>query len=260
MPLIRKEKTSLGRCLLAETTRQGPDRAAILRDNAKYIYAPEFALNGRRFHEMFFDLASDPLEKTDLFAKLRERALTLAGELFSSGLYVERRAWRLSWGASPQAARLKGELRTSGKFIYEYKDNTIYGTDAKGLLVTKEFPWDKKEDNRLTFVNVTNDPNGITVMTEPETAPVTVELLFGGKEDPGRVLLGGPKNRAPSGHIVLSEPIAREPGVEPPPGGCLIWSESVWVNSKQVLRAEVGDPIKLSPEVIEHLRSLGYVQ
>jgi hypothetical protein len=173
---------------------------------------------------------------------------------------VQRRIWHLRWGKSAQPPQLKGELHTTGKFIYLYKENTIYATDAKGLLIAEEFPWEKKFDNKISFVNVNLEENGISFMTEPETAPVDFHLLVRNKEEPGRVWIGGPQNKPASAHFTLDQPVALQPGATPPADGYLIWSDSVWVNAKQVLRAEVGDPIKLSPTVIEHLRSLGYVQ
>ncbi len=258
---LRNEKPKFARFLLAETTRQGPDRVAIVKEFKKYIYSPQFRMNGRQFEEKYFNLLDDPGETKNLLAVDSAEAQRLAGQLFSSGLYVQRRVWHLRWAATPGEMHLKGDIEASGRFVYEYKENTIYDTDAQGLMVAAEFPWNKTSDKKLTFLNVDPTANGLTFGVEPETSPVTIQLLFNNKEDPSRVWLGGPKSKPTVGQFTLDHPVALEPGVTaPPPGVVLIWSESLWVNSKQVLRAEVGDPIKLSPQVIEHLRSLGYLQ
>jgi arylsulfatase A-like enzyme len=262
MPLIRDEKTTLDRPLLAETTRQGPDRVTIIRDFQKFVYSPEFMLNGRSFDERLFDLAKDPEESTDLIDSAGDRAEKLRNELFSSGLYVQRRAWHIRWGATKETITVKGEIRTPnpGTFIYQYKDNTIYGVDDKGMISTREFPWEKRKDNEIAFINLHTRSNGIAFMTEPETADIGFHLTFNKREDPTRICLGSCDTHPGSGHFTLDKMVELTGDAEPPPGKVLIWTESVWVNSKQVLRAEVGDPIKLSAEVVDHLRSLGYVQ
>jgi arylsulfatase A-like enzyme len=248
------------RLLLAETRRQGPDRVAAIKDFKKYVYSPPFRLNGRLFEEKFFNLRDDPGELKNLFGSNSVEAQKLAGEMFESGLYVLRRVWHLQWGAAKGDASLKGEVRTDGKIVYLYKENTIYDTDDAGLLVSTEFPWNKTDEKKITFVNIDPTVNGFSFSPEPETAPITVQLYFNGKEDASRIWLGGPKNKASAGHFTLDRPVALEPGAQPPPGGVLIWCDGVWVNAKQVLRAQVGDPIKLAPQVVERLRSLGYLQ
>ncbi|NLH49726.1 MAG: sulfatase [Myxococcales bacterium] len=260
MPVVRGQEKSINRYLLSETTRQGPDRVTLIRDFEKYLYSPPFRLNSRNFGEMLFNLRNDPGEKTDLLPTDPETGAKLSGELFASGLYVHRRAWHLRWGKGDKGQPLKGELRTNGKFIYLYKNNTIYSTDDKGLMTSMEFPWDKKDDNKVTFVNNPNEENGISFMTEPETAPITFQLLVGGKESPANIWLGGSGKHPTSGLFTLNETVELTGQPQPPAGGYLIWSDSLWVNAKQVLRSEVGDPIKLAPEVVEHLRSLGYIQ
>ena len=92
-----------------------------------------------------------------------------------------------------------------------------------------------------------------------ETSPVTLQLLFSHREAPGRVWLGGPNRHPNAAEFTVTEPIALTGTGAPPAGAVLIWSDTVWINSKQILRTEVGDPIKLSPEVIEQLRGLGYL-
>lgn len=260
MPLIRNEIQHLDRSLLSETTRQGPDRATIIRDFKKFVYAPEFMLNGRDFKERYFDLRADPKELRDLLETQPDAAKKLANELFSSGLYVQRRAWHIRWSPDAKPVTIKGEIRSAGKFISQYKDNTIYGTDERGLLMTKEFPWEKRKDNEITFVNIDDRANGIAFMTEPETEEITFHLTFNRKEDPKRICLGSCDKHPGSGHFTINEPLPLAGKATPPAGSVLIWSEAVWVNAKQVLRAEVGDPIRLAPDVVEHLRSLGYVQ
>ena len=260
LPIISKQKTTLGRSLLSETTRQGPDRVTIIRDYQKFMYSPELMLNGRQFGESLFDLNADPQELTDLFEKQPKAAKKLKNELFSTGLYIQRRAWHVRWAKTTEAMTLKGSIRTGGDFIYQYKDNTIYGTDERGGLITREFPWEKKKGNEITFVNIRDRDNGIAFMTDPETADVTFHLTFNKREDPARICLGTCEKHPESGHFTLSKSVEGNPKTKLPPGHVLVWSEPIWVNSKQVLRAEVGDPIKLSPEVVQHLRSLGYIE
>jgi len=259
LPLLRGQNVNLNRHLLAETTRQGPDRVALIKGRDKYIYSPKFRLNSRRFDEMLFNLETDPGELDDLRQKEKDLAEQLAGELFSTGLYVQRRAWHIRWGNSAKMQRLKGMINTDGKFIYIYKENTIYSTDAQGLLTSLEFPWNKNDPRKIEFLAPSNMDNGITMMTEPETSPISFHLLIEDKEQPDKIWLGGPHHRAESANLTLSEQVTLTGAPEPPPDGFLIWSEPIWVNSKQILRAEVGDPIKLSPQVIEQLRSLGYL-
>lgn len=257
MPLIRGETETLKRHLMAETTRQGPDRVAIIKDRYKYIYSPKFNLNGRSFDELLFNLRADPLESNNLIREEKKKASALNSEIFSTGMYVQRRIWHLRWGK--MAKPLRGVISSTGKFIYTYKQNTIYGTDARGLLTAEEFPLDKKDPRKLQFVSLVDRPNGISFMTDPETVPVHFQLLFAGREQARRIWLGGPDQHPEKGSFALAEQIDLTTDPHPPPEVALIWSDVVWVNYKQVLRSEVGDPIKLSPEVIEQLRSLGYL-
>ncbi len=256
-PLWRGEAHSLGRYVLAETTRQGPDRAALIKDRYKYIYSPPFELNGRKLTSHLFHLTDDPSEVHDLLATDAPRAENLRSQLFSSGLYVERRLWHVRWAGL--ADTMHGVISTTGKVAYVYKANTIYGTDERGLLISREYPLDKTDPAKLQFVTLRKEPNGVSFMTDPETAPVSFQLRFDSRPAPARVCLGNPGRHPDGDTFTLNEPVALLGPDTPPAGAVLIWSEPVWVNSRQVLRAEVGDPIKLSPEVIEQLRSLGYL-
>jgi len=259
MPLIRGEVETLGRSLLAETTRQGPDRVTIIKDREKYMYSPPFALNGRSFGEYLFNLQSDPGEEHDLFGEQRKLAEKLKGELFSGGLYVQRRAWHMRWGKSNGKTPLQASISAAGNFIYVYKQNTIYGTNRRGLLESREYALDKSDPRRLRFGTLCQRANGVSFMTDPETADVSFHLMIDGRERPERIWLGDPSRHPGSGNFTLKEPVELTPGTEPPAGGVLIWSEPLWVNFKQILRAEVGDPIQLSPEVRKQLRELGYI-
>ncbi|HPQ69668.1 MAG TPA: sulfatase [bacterium] len=259
MPAIKGEPFP-DRYLLTETTRQGPDRVSIIKDGLKYMYSPEFALNGRTFGEFLFNLKDDPAEETDLMPSEPDVAGKLSGELFSSGLYIQRRAWHVRWGQAPKPVRIRGQIgATPGKFIYIYKANTIYGTDERGLMTSLEYPLDKKDPQKLQFLALCERDNGVSFMTEPETGPVAFHFFVEGREQTRNILLGNKTTHPGSGNFTLSNEIKREPGLNAPSGGILIWNEPIWVNSKQILRAEVGDPIQLSPEVIEQLRSLGYL-
>jgi len=260
MPLIRGEIQALDRPLLAETTRQGPDRVAVMHEAKKYVYSPEFELNNHKFSELFFDLAQDPEEKNNLLTDAPEAANALKSELFGMGLYMQRRIWHVRWGETDNKQIIEGDLRTDGEFIYHYKDNTIYGTDEQRSLITKEFPWDKRGNARIHFFSKPHLANGLAFMTEPEIkSQVTFNFLINNKEQPELICLGDCDHHPESGNFTLQKPIKLTGDDQPPPGHVLIWSDNIWVNAKQVLRHEIGDPIRIDPKTAEELRSLGYI-
>lgn len=259
MPLIRGESPTLDRPLLAETTRQGPDRVAIMRHAKKYFYSPQFELNNHKFAELFFDLAQDPREMNNLLAADPDSAVQLKNDLFGMGLYMQRRVWHVRWNPEPKQI-IEGDIRTDGEFLYHYKDNTIYGTDEKRALITKEFPWDKKAASRIHFITQPERANGLAFMTEPEIkSKVTFNFLINNKEQPQLICLGDCDHHPESGNFTPQKPITLSGDEQPPAGRLLIWSDSIWVNTKQVLRNEIGDPVPFDPKTLEELRTLGYI-
>jgi len=264
MPLINESGTPPAiedRSLFGETTRQGPDRMCIIKNVDKFIYSPEFALNNIKFGRMLFDLKKDPHEKDDLIGKSPQLAADLEKKLVQSGHYAPRKAWVVKFaGAKDDKTVYSAMITTTGKFVYAFKHNSIYDVDAKGLIISREFPM-KKEDKRIRFIAFANDgDNGLTFSVEPENASVTFHLSIGQKNETNKVMLGEPNKHPDQIPFSLSNDVKMDPKVKLTQPGYLIYSETISTFKDLVMRAEVGDVIMISDDMKEKLRSLGYIQ
>ncbi|MCB1152755.1 sulfatase [bacterium] len=263
VPLMREAdvagaKDLVGRDILAETTRQGPDRAALVRGDTKYIYTPAFRLSGREYASALYDLASDPHETTDRAADDPERAKAMLRGIAEAGGYQKRRQFSLMFGGTEAKTKYYGSLTTSGSFITAYKDNVVYDVDGKRELVSREFGL-QKDERKLNFLAPGSDgANGVHFLTEPETAGVRVDLLIDDRRRPAAVSMGDAKTTPKSLPVDLPRDLAGSRRV-PEDAGYSLWCEEVLVNKHVVTRAEVGDVVEMSPEMVAKLKSLGYV-
>ncbi|MCL4233405.1 MAG: sulfatase [Deltaproteobacteria bacterium] len=245
------------RVLISETTRLGPDRVSVVKDGWKYIYSPTFRLNDRPVGERLFDLTADPHEKNDLLKAQPERAKTLIKAIFDTGLYVKRRQFSVFFAGTSDPHKYLGTLRSAGSFIAANKDNIILDTDAKRQLVTLEFGL-KKEEKRLQFLALGKDgDNGVTFIQEPENAELRFDLLVDDRRDTAKVSIG-------AGATPDAIPFAVPADVAgsrsfTPGGGYTIWCDEVLVNAHVLSRFEVGDQLEMSPDMVEKLKSLGYI-
>lgn len=246
------------RVIVSETTRMGPDRMSVVKDGWKYIYSPAFRLNDRLIGEELYDLGADPLETDNLLARQPDKARALLATLFDTGLYAKRRQFSVLFSGTAQAHKYLGTLRSAGSFIAANKDNVVMDTDESRELVTREFGL-KKEERRLQFVAQGSEgANGVTFIQEPDTAALQFDLLTDDKRDAAAVEIGDRRARPEA--LPLSVPAdltGRRRFTDSP--GYAIWCEEVLVNKYAVSRFEVGDQIEMSPEMVEKLKSLGYL-
>ncbi|MCB9477216.1 MAG: sulfatase [Deltaproteobacteria bacterium] len=263
VPLMREKdmegaKDLIGRDILAETTRQGPDRAALVRGKKKYIYTPTFLLSGIEFTRELFDLSVDPGEKTNILADNTEVGDDMLRGIVIAGDYQKRRQISLVFGGTEEKTKYFGTLTTNGSFISAYKDNVIYDTDDARQLVSREFGL-QKDERKLGFLAFGQDgPNGVHFMTEPETAGVRLDLLVNDERRKDAITFGDEEYRSEAMPLDLPEDLL---GVrrDPAAGQFAVWCRDVLVNKHVVTRAEVGDVVEMSPEMVAKLKSLGYV-
>jgi hypothetical protein len=246
------------RPLHAQTTRQGPDRMCVVNKDKKYIYSPDFSLSYRRFGEEFFDLKTDPAEKTDLMNKEPELALAYKQTMLDSNMYKDKKVWHVRFAGTNDETRYNGRISTINKVIAGYKDNVIYDTDVDRKMISREFPWQKKE-SAIRFVAFGKDgENGFSFITDPEDAKVNFYLFIDNEEKLKNVWLGSKDRIADQMPLAFKEDI-KKVAEGPPPSGYLVWSSRELVNANILLRFEVGDQIQPSAEMRERLRSLGYI-
>jgi len=246
------------RPIFAETTRQGPDRVAVIRNERKFIYTPEFRLSGRFFESELFDLASDPGEKTNLLKTDPDSAKSYLRQIFDSGLYTKRRLFSLVFSGTADPTKYLGTVRTNGSFISAFKDNVIYDTDEDRQLISREFGL-KKEVRRLQFLALGSEgENGVHFLQEPQDAGLEFDLLINGARDADAVRIGRERAR-PEEVPFLLESDAAGTRFFPVAPGFGLWCREVLVNKNVVRRFEIGDEIKMSPEMVSRLKSLGYL-
>lgn len=260
VPLMRDPAAGAAfadRVLISETTRLGPDRVSVVKGGWKFIYSPTFRLNDREVGERLFDLTADPHEMNNLLQTQPDRAKSLIKAIFDTGLYVKRRQFSVFFSGTTDPHKYLGTLRTAGSFIAANKDNIILDTDAKRQLVTLEFGL-KKEEKRLQFLALGKDGNnGVTFIQEPETAELRFDLLVDDRRDTAKVAIGAGAKPDAIPFAVPTELAGSRSFT--PGGGYTIWCDEVLVNAHVLTRFEVGDQLEMSPEMVEKLKSLGYI-
>ncbi|MCZ7582278.1 MAG: sulfatase [Deltaproteobacteria bacterium] len=246
------------RRFFAETTRQGPDRVALIDGRWKFIYTPPFRLSGRLFGMELYDLDADPREKNNLVETDRDRAKAYLLELEASGRYAKRRLFSLLFAGTQSPVNYLGTVLTGGSFISAFKDDVIYDTDKDRKLVSREFGM-KKEARKLDFLALGSDgSNGVHFIIEPETAKIQFDLLVDGERDAAKVTVGDAGRHPDSVPFDLAADAAGARRFSEEPGYTIACRE-ILANANVVTRAEVGDQIEMSPEMVERLRSLGYI-
>jgi hypothetical protein len=191
-----------------------------------------------------YDLALDPLERTDLAASRAEECRDLLRELYAT-VDMFSGAWNLTWSSDGAERRFQGQIRTTGifrsivplfpdrgKYVFE-KGNTLSFTDA----------------------GQTGD-SGFAFTTAPYEAEVTFYLMIDGEPSPQSIALGARRSRptgmpftlegAPSSDLAFERP-SYEPGGEV---GFFLW---------RTRPTAPGQAIILDEKIRERLESLGYV-
>ncbi|MBZ0271204.1 sulfatase [bacterium] len=245
------------RMFLAETTRQGPDRVALVKDGWKAIESPPFRLSGRLFGRELYDLAADAGEKTNISESERERAAMMRNEILGTGLYETRRLLSLTFAGADEPTKYLGTLRTNGALVAVFKDDVIYDVDANRQLVSREFGM-QKDDRTISFLAFANDgANGLHVILEPPDAAMAMDLLVGDARDPRLVTLGAHGAHPEAVPFAVPADIGGARAL--PQKGYAVRCREVLANKHVVTRFEIGDQIEMSAEMVEKLNSLGYI-
>ena len=136
--------------------------------------------------------------------------------------------------------------------------NDAYDTDEDRQLISREFGL-KKEVRRLQFLALGSDgENGVHFLQEPQDAGLEFDLLIDGARDADAVRIGRERAR-PEKIPFLLEADAAGTRFFPVAPGFGLWCREVLVNKNVVRRFEIGDEIKMSPEMVSRLKSLGYL-
>lgn len=263
LPLLKKTAGPIGdsweqRALHAQTTRQGPDRMCIIKNDNKYIYSPEFRLSDRSFGPEFFNLKKDPAETVNLIASEADLAQKYQKIMTDSEMYIPKKVWHVLFSGTKNETRYNGRISTIGRIISAYKENVIYDTDVENKLVAREFPWQKR-DVAIRFVAFGRDgKNGFSVITDPPEAKLNFFLYVDNEEHPEKIGIGSNSNHPKQIPFALENDVKKESDA-PVDGGFLVWSSTEYVNSNILLRFEVGDQVQPSAEMRERLRTLGYL-
>ena len=246
------------RTLIAETSRQGPDRVCLMKKGKKYIYSPTFRLSDRIVERQLFDLSADPGEKNDLLKDSPELEQPWLQELLDTNLYIHRKQFSILFGKTPGRTKYIGNVTTKGSFLSAYKDNVIYDTDDKREMISLEFGL-RKAENKLNFVALGSDgENGIHFVAEPENSPINIDLLVSDKRDTGRVEIGDKKTHPEKLPFSMPADVGGRRDF-PDKEGYRIRCEEILTNRHVVSRFEVGDQIEMSDDMKKTLKSLGYL-
>ena len=246
------------RPLHAQTTRQGPDRMCVIKDDNKYIYSPDFRLSFRSFGQELFNLKKDPKETTNLMPTEVDLGEKYKKIMIDSQMYVPKKVWHVLFSGTKNETRYNGRISTIGSIISAYKENVIYDTDVSGNLVANEFPWQKREV-AIRYVAFGKDgENGFSVITDPPEAKVNFFLYVDNEEQPEKIGIGSTSNHPKQIPFALEGDVSKDSD-KPVDGGYLVWNSTEYVNSNILLRFEVGDQVKPSAEMRDRLRGLGYL-
>jgi arylsulfatase A-like enzyme len=247
-----------GRVLFAETTRQGPDRMAVIKEGHKYIYSPPFSLSGRSFDKELFNMTADPQELVNLVAQKPEMVQAYETLMTETGMYVQRRVWHVLFDGTDGDTRYNGRISTFNRIVYGYKNNVIYDTDAYRKMIFREFPWQKR-DSMIRFVAFGQDgSNGFSFITDPPESKVNFYLYVNTEAEKKKILIGAKDVHPEEIPFTLQEDVEKTADA-PPDGGYLVWTTKDWVNAKSLQQYEVGDRVQPSAEMKERLRTLGYL-
>ncbi len=247
------------RVLIAETSRQGPDRVCLITDNKKYIYSPTFRLSGRVIQRELYDLQADPEEKNNLLEKSPELEKPWLKTLMDMNLYIKRNQFSILFGGTQKSVKYEGEVATKGSFISAFKDNVIYDTDENREMISLEFGL-RKAENKLNFMALGSDgENGIHFALEPEKSPVKINLLVDDKAGLDLVDFGSDAKRHPTQMPYELPDDLRGKRSFPDGAGYHIRCEEILMNRYVTSRFEIGDQIEMSEDMKKTLKSLGYL-
>ncbi len=246
------------RLLIAETSRQGPDRVCLIKNEKKYIYSPTFRLSGRRIGRELYDLKNDPGEKKNLLVDSPELENPWLQELMNTDLYIKRKQFSILFGKTNKPLKYIGNVTTRASFINAYKDNVIYDTDKNREMVSLEFGLQKSED-KLNFVALGSEGNnGIHFVSEPEESPMNIDLLVDDKRDISLVEIGDEAKHPESMPFAMPGEVYGKRAF-PAGKGYRIYCEEILTNRHVVSRFEIGDQIEMSEDMKKTLKSLGYL-
>ncbi|MEK7798431.1 MAG: hypothetical protein AAB297_01270 [Acidobacteriota bacterium] len=226
------------RPLVCETIRLNAHLKAVRRGALKLIQSMD------ENRTELYDLAADPLERSDLSEKWPEERRTLTQALFSQVDFLSG-GWNVRWSSDGRKRNFQGQIRTSGIFrtiVPLFRDRGKYVLESA---------------RTLNFTDAGQaGASGLAFTTAPDDAQVDFYLLVDGRPLLERIFLGGNAANPQVMPFVREGKPSMEAAFQKPPHadgrdlGFFIW---------RLRPAAPDQEIVLDAEIRERLRSLGYI-
>lgn len=221
--------------LFAETSRHNINLTSLTKETVKLI------ANLRDNEQELYDLEGDREERINLSLADTTVARRLLDESFRIGAGLIPGRLCIRWLTGTGAHRYSGAVRSTG---------TLIQVDYRGE--EDEAPAVAHDRHSLAFSS--HRAGELRLALVPVDASVTLELRIDGEPAPEKVYVGGTSLQIREPALVFSGVVRTPELLEPPPdrgSGFYVW--------KDPGERSAAEPVDLSEEAKEHLRSLGYL-